>query len=223
MGCAVRVCMKLAAVGAAALLACSAAAQSTEAGEDMAAPGTPMAQCLGQVADRTTAKNAPLTKPARFAKCFEPSEIREAGDVMLRFSSEPALGGIGFEVSIRPYDNHLAAVRVVIVDGHPGIGWIETLSAYSDIPRAQFERLRKSFEAALSAAPVSPRSVDSEGNEVIIVCTDGPGYLAEVIEPSGTRSLEGFCGDHPNRRLAAEIERIKSAVLSGFVHDEARR
>jgi hypothetical protein len=223
MGCAVRVCMKLAAVGAASLIACSAAARSTEADEDKAAPGTPMAQCLGQVAEGTTAENAPLTKPARFAECFEPSEIRDAGDVLLRFSSAPALGGLGYEVSIRPYDDHVAVVLVVIVDGHPGRGWIELLSAYSDIPRAQFERLRASFEAALSAAPVSPRSVDSEGNEVIIVCTDGPGYLAEVIEPSGTRELAGFCGDHPNRRLAAEIAGIKSAVLSEFVHDEARR
>lgn len=223
MGRAVRVFIKLAAVGAAALLASTAAAQSAQEDADKPAPRTPMAQCLGKVAERTTPKNAPLTKPARIAACFEPSKIREAGDVMLRFSSAPALGGAGYEVSIRPYDDNHAVVLVVIVDGHPGTGWIELLSAYSDIPRAQFERLRTSFEAALSAPPVSPRSVDSDGNDVIIVCTDGPGYLAEVVEPSGTRELEGFCGDHPNLRLASEIERIKSAVVSEFADQRARR
>lgn len=207
------VCMKLAAASFAALLSHTAAAQPVEAGDDKAKPATPMAQCIRRIYERTTAENAPLAKPASFAECFEPSEVRDPGDVMLRFSSQPALGGTGYEVSIRPYNAEVAAVRVVILDGHPEAGWIEMLSAYSDIPRAQFDRLRKSFEAALSAPPVSPRALDSGGDDVIIVCTDGPGYLAEVVEPSGTRELEGFCGNHPNRRLAAEIEGIKSAVV----------
>ena len=142
---------------------------------------------------------------------------------MLRFSSQPALGGVGYEVSIRPFDDEVAAVRVVIVDGHPGTGWIEMLSAYSEIPREQFDRLHASFEAALSAPPIASRSVDRDGREVIIVCTDGPGYLAEVIESSGTRALEGFCGDHPNRRLAEEIGRIRSAVVSEFAEKRLRR
>lgn len=213
----VRACIKLVLAAGAALLASTAIAQPDETGDDMAAPATPMAQCIGRISEGTTAENAPLTKPARFAECFEPSQIRDAGDLLLRFSSQPALGGTGFEVSIRPYDDQVGVVRVVIVDGHPGVGWIEILSAYWDIPRERFERLRRSFESALSAAPVSPRSVDSDGNEVIIVCTDGPGYLAEVIVPSGTRELTGFCGDHPNKRLAAEIESIKSFVLSEFI------
>ncbi len=177
MGRFTRVCLKLAASGAAVLLASAAAAQSTEADEDRA-PATPMARCLAEIAERTTSENAPLAKPASFAKCFEPSEVRDPGDVMLRFSSQPALGGVGYEVSIRPYDGEVAVVRVVIVDGHPRTGWIELLSAYSDVSREQFDRLRASFEAALSAAPVASRSVDSDGTEVIIVCTDGPGYLA---------------------------------------------
>lgn len=223
MRCADHVCMKLAAAGFAALLANTAAAQPVEAGDDKAKPATPMAHCIRRINERTTAENAPLVKPASFATCFQPSEIRDPGDVMLRFSSQPALGGVGYEVSIRPYNGQVAAVRVVIVDGHPEAGWIEMLSASSDIPRAQFDRLRKSFEAALSAPFVSPTVIDSRGDEVIIVCTDGPGYLAEVVEPSGTRELEGFCGDHPNRRLAAEIEDIKSAVVSQFAGERARR
>ena len=222
MGRAVGDCMKLAAAVAAALLASAAAAQAGEADEDRA-PATPMTRCLAEIAERTTSENAPLAKPASFAKCFEPSVVRDPGDVMLRFSSRPALGGVGYEVSIRPYDGEVAAVRVVIVDGHPGTGWIEMLNAYSDIPRAQFERLRASFEAALSAPPIASRSVDRDGREVIIVCTDGPGYLAEVIEASGTRALEGFCGDHPNRRLAEEIGRIRSAVVSEFAEKRLRR
>ena len=217
-----RACTKLALAGLAALPASTATARSTDADAQKAAPGTPMAQCLGQVADRTTAKNAPLTKPARLTECFQPSEIGKTGDVMLRLSSRPALGGVGYQVSIRPYDDQVAAVLVVIVDGHPGTGWIELLSAYSDISREQFDRLRKSFEAALSAPPVSQRSVNSEGKDVIIVCTDGPGYLAEIVEPSGTRQLEGFCGDHPNRRLAEEIGRIRSAVVSEFLGKSLR-
>ncbi|WP_285709695.1 hypothetical protein [Erythrobacter oryzae] len=215
--------MKLAAAGFAALLSHAAAAQPVEAEDYEAKPATPMAQCIRRITERTTAENAPLAKPASFAKCFEPSEVRDPGDVMLRFSSQPALGGVGYEVSIRPYNGQVAAVRVVILDGHPEAGWIEMLSAYSDIPREQFDRLRKSFEAALSAPLVSPTVIDSRGDEVIIVCTDGPGYLAEVVEPSGTRELEGFCGDHPNRRLAAEIEGIKSAAVSQFAGDSAQR
>lgn len=222
MGRVVRVFIKLAVSGAVALLASAAAAQSAEADEDRA-PATPMARCLAEITERTPAENAPLATPASFATCFQPSEVRDPGDVMLRFSSRPALGGVGYEVSIRPYDGEVAAVRVVIVDGHPGTGWIEMLSAYSDIPREQFDRLRMSFEAALSAPPIASRSVDSDGKEVIIVCTDGPGYLAEVIEASGTRALEGFCGDHPNRRLAEEIGRIRSAVVSEFAGKTARR
>ncbi|MBA4766806.1 MAG: hypothetical protein H2049_04115 [Porphyrobacter sp.] len=223
MGRADHVGVKFAAAVLAALLANTAAAQSVEAGDDKSKPATPMAQCIGRIAERTTEENAPLAKPASFAKCFEPRQVRDSGDVMLRFSSQPALGGVGYEVSIRPYDDDVAAVRVVIVDGHPEAGWIEMLSAYSDIPREQFDRLRASFAAALSAAPIASLSVDRDGNEVIIVCTDGPGYLTEVVEPSGTRELSGFCGDHPNRRLAEEIERIKSAVVSDFADQEARR
>ena len=223
MGRADQVCMKLAAAGFAALLSHTAAAQPVEDGDDKARPATPMAQCIRRITERTTPESAPLAKPASFAKCFEPSEVRDPGDVMLRFSSQPALGGVGYEVSIRPYDDDVAAVRVVIVDGHPEAGWIEMLSAYSDIPREQFDRLRASFAAALSAAPIASMSVDRDGNEVIIVCTDGPGYLAEVVEPSGTRELAGFCGDHPNRRLAEEIERIKAAVVSDFSDQRARR
>lgn len=223
MGRVVGVCMKLAAAGFAALLANTAAAQSVGAGGDEAKPATPMAQCIGRIAERTTEENAPLAKPASFAKCFEPRQVRDPGDVMLRFSSQPALGGVGYEVSIRPYDGQVAAARVVIVDGHPEAGWIEMLSAYSDIPREQFDRLRDSFEAALLAPPIVSLSVDSDGKEAIIVCTDGPGYLAEVIEASGTRALEGFCGDHPNRLLAEEIGQIRSAVVSEFADRSARR
>jgi len=214
--------MKLAAAVAAALLASAAAAQAAEADEEWA-PLAGLALCLAEITERTTAENAPLATPASFATCFQPSDIRDPEDVMLRFSSQPALGGVGYEVSILPFDDEVAAVRVVIVDGHPGTGWIEMLSAYSEIPREQFDRLRKSFEAALSAPSVSPTVIDSRGDEVIIVCTDGPGYLAEVVEPSGTRELEGFCGDHPNRRLAAEIEGIKSSVVSEYADEEARR
>jgi len=223
MGRADHVGMKFAAAVLAALLTNTAAAQSVEAGDDKSKPATPMAQCIRRINERTTEENAPLAKPASFATCFEPGEVRDPGDVMLRFSSQPALGGTGYEVSIRPYNGQVAAVRVVIVDGHPEAGWIEMLSAYSDIPLAQFDRLRKSFEAALSAPLVSPTVIDSRGDEVIIVCSDGPGYLAEVVEPSGTRDVPGFCGDHPNRRLAAEIEDIKWAVVSRFAGDSAQR
>ena len=211
-------CRTLAFASVLALFTSPASAQS-DVSEGRSAPETPMASCLEQVAERATPKNAPISKPASYARCFDTDQIRSIEDVLLRFSSNPALGGIGYEVSIRPFDAQSAAVRVVIVFGHPDSGWIEQLSAYSGITRARFEELRIAFDAAVEAEPVSLLTVDKDGNEAILVCTDGPGYLAEIVERSGARSIEGFCGTHPNKQLAAEIESIKSVVLSEFIQD----
>jgi hypothetical protein len=118
------------------------------------------------------------------------------GEDVIRFSSQPALGGDAVIVEMVSTGSQQARVRVFRLEGHPREGWARRHSAEFTISSARFQNLATAVDAA-SAGYVAP--VVSETGETII-CTDGPGYLTEHIREGRVTILAGSCPPDQNRR-----------------------
>jgi hypothetical protein len=124
------------------------------------------------------------------------------GPDAIRFSSAPSLGGDALVIQIVPKGRSPATVKAVGLRGHPRYGWsIEDRLSFSLSPSA-YRRLAARVDAEL-AKPVITEFVDGQGEEVMMVCMDGPGFVTERATGGRTFNLEGSCGEsHPNDVIA---------------------
>jgi hypothetical protein len=128
--------------------------------------------------------------------------MRNLGPDALRFSYAPSLGGDGLVIEIVPRGRSPATVRVVGLYGHPTLGWsIENRLNFTLAPSA-YRRLAGRIDAQL-AKPVTNLVEFEDGEELILVCADGAGYLTERSVGGRTFNLAGSCDlHHPNRQIA---------------------
>ena len=113
-------------------------------------------------------------------------------------SSTPALGGQGVIIEIHRRDVEWATGTMTLLIGRPRGRWITTATLVIEMNTPQFEDLTRQIDAQLQRKEPPLENVKGE----IVVCTDGPGYVTERLSHGGSRWLSGFCGDHPNNRIA---------------------
>ena len=94
---------------------------------------------------------------------------------MLRFSSQPALGGTGYVIT-------LSANRGADVSwfwGHARLGWRRTRHTHFDVSEAEYRDVVDQVDRLLTAGMDAPLARANSADEVIVACADGPGYLTE--------------------------------------------
>lgn len=136
--------------------------------------------------------------------------MRKLGDGAFRFSTSPALGGRAAIVEVAPRPEGGAEVRTFSFEGHPHFGWTRTGSAAFLLPVDEQRRLLSEFDAALPPYRRSNRDIEGP---VMIVCTDGPGYLTERIRGRAVETIAGSCpldsdAPHPNVTLACRLDEL---------------
>lgn len=136
--------------------------------------------------------------------------MRKLGDGAFRFSTSPALGGRAAIVEIAPRRKGGAEVRSFTFEGHPHLGWTRTGSASFLLPADEQRRFLSEVVAAL---PLYRSSTRVPGSPVMIVCTDGPGYLTERIKGTAIETLAGSCpfdsdAPHPNVTIACRLDEL---------------
>lgn len=123
--------------------------------------------------------------------------LERLGDSAVRFSSAPALGGRGVVVELAGQPDGTAKGDVTFVHGHPFRGWKRGEPLPLVLGAQPWTSLRAAMEQTLARPEPSPGDGDD-----LVICTDGPGYVTEWRSDGRSRWLSGFCGDHPNRKIA---------------------
>ncbi|HEX8626169.1 MAG TPA: hypothetical protein VF782_13980 [Allosphingosinicella sp.] len=136
--------------------------------------------------------------------------MRKLGDGAFRFSTSPALGGRAAIIEIAPRPEGGTEVRTFAFEGHPQLGWTRTGSARFRLSADEQRRLLSELDAALAAYRRSTGDID---DPVMIVCTDGPGYLTERIRGRAVETLAGSCplesdAPHPNVTIACRLAEL---------------
>lgn len=131
--------------------------------------------------------------------------MADLGGDAFRFSSQPALGGRGFVFELVKRES-VATVTITWARGHPGYGWERTRRRSVTITHEEFDWIMSSVDALLADGQPSQVYVDADEQEIIVLCTDGPGYRSERVHENTVTWLTGFCGvpdhPHPNTRIA---------------------
>lgn len=133
-------------------------------------------------------------------------------DDVIRFSSAPALGGRGYVVELRK-SSKATTGRLILLYGHPRMGWRIRGEVPLEITPADFDVLANATQRFDRQAP------SEVGQDEVVVCTDGPGYLTELRLAGRLRQLSGFCGDHANNRIAMFVGRVAQASLETWLGD----
>jgi hypothetical protein len=135
--------------------------------------------------------------------------IPALGDDVIRFSSQPALGGSGYIVTV---------VRGGYADvaqfwGHGEFGWTLKRDVRFEISEKDFQRLAKDVDDDLARG--DPKDVDDDlargdpnagCDGVIVLCSDGPGYLTERARHGAASWVSGFCEENnPNNLIAPRL------------------
>lgn len=116
--------------------------------------------------------------------------IGALGNDALRFSSQPALGGVGYIITVRGNGR----VNVAWYYGHPALGWRRTRQASFRIPEAEYERVVGRVDELLAeGASELRRTVEGTEEEAIVVCSDGPGYRTERIRGGEATWYRPWC------------------------------
>lgn len=100
-------------------------------------------------------------------------------------------------------DTDAAWAEIVWFEGHPRSGWRRTRRERLNLDPSEYRRL-----AAFTDAQLARNAPDAvyDGEEAVIVCTDGPGYLVERRLDGAQTWLRGFCGfNHPNDEIAGHL------------------
>lgn len=140
----------------------------------------------------------PYPREADVLEATNAPALDKIGQDVVRFSSTPALGGRGVIIEIHRRDAEWATGTVTLLIGHPSDHWVTTATLVIEMKTPQFEALARQIDAQLRRK--EPPLENAEGE--IVVCTDGPGYVTERLSRGGSHWLSGFCGDHPNNRIA---------------------
>lgn len=141
------------------------------------------------------------------------------GDDVVRFSSTPALGGRGVIIEIHRRDAEWATGTMTLLMGHPSHRWVTTATLAIEMTTPRFEALSRQIDAQLRRK--QPQLEDTKGE--LVVCTDGPGYVTERLGGEGSQWSSGFCGDHPNNRIAELIAPIAHGALERWLPDFMRQ
>ena len=145
------------------------------------------------------------------------------GKDAIRFSSTPALGGKGIIIELHRRDADWAEGTMTLLYGHPSEKWETTATIAIVMKASEFDEFTRKVDAEMSKG--EPPTEDAEG--MIVVCTDGPGYVTERLAGGRSKWLSGSCGDHPNDRIAAMMAPLAAHSidpwLPGFVQTHKRR
>lgn len=130
----------------------------------------------------------------------------QLGEGGLRFSSMPALGGDAYVIEFRPNRRGGARVRFTWFYGHQGWRWLREGRWRFDVTPTQFRELGASVDVAMARLRPNLRPMDPDGEEVFVLCTDGPGFLTELLRGGQVVSVTGSCAysrdeQHPNRAV----------------------
>lgn len=123
------------------------------------------------------------------------------GPAAIRFSHAPALGGPGFVLTFHAQSD-AARVDVVWVYGHDGLGWRRTRARHFQIHRDELDTVAAYVDGLLARGDAEARhAVTEDGEQAILVCSDGPGYLTERNRNGSLTWMDGSCGNHPNAMI----------------------
>lgn len=121
---------------------------------------------------------------------------RSLGTDALRFSSQPALGGIGYIILL----NANGRAEVAWFYGHPSLGWRRTRRVRFEVSEGEYQGVVREVDRIVTEGIAEqPRGADAE--EAIIACTDGPGYLTERVNNGHVYWLRPQCSG-VNREIA---------------------
>lgn len=122
--------------------------------------------------------------------------ITTFGEDVLRFSSQPALGGVGYVIVLRS-NGH---VRVSWFYGHGARGWRRTRWVAFRVAEREYQNLMQEIDPLLDAAAPDLREMDEM--DLIGVCADGAGYLTERVRNGEANWYRPDCG-RVNEEIAA--------------------
>lgn len=138
--------------------------------------------------------------------------LAELGDEAIRFSTQPALGGPSTVVEVSPDLDRGFKVRVSYLTGGPASNWKKRGSFHFWLDADDFDWLLGEIETAEQEIGANEiNQIDEDGDGVpdsFIVCTDGPGYLAEIRSKGRTRWMSGYCGRNANNVIAPMMGRL---------------
>jgi hypothetical protein len=103
----------------------------------------------------------------------------------LRFSSEPALGGLAYIIQLRASGR----VDVSWFAGHRRSGWKRTRAIRFDVGAEQFLAVAAVVDEIMSKGA---DAIKARGDDVQ-VCLDGPGFLTERRRAGQLSWLKPFC------------------------------
>lgn len=129
----------------------------------------------------------------------------------------PALGGTAFIVEAVPDSARTARLTLTVLDGHPRIGWQVLRRRSGRITASRFWRL-----GALADREMGHAADEAPSADVIIVCTDGPGYRTERVRGGSVAVMRGFCPrgpriPHPNVTIVCDVQKLLSSTFPGEV------
>lgn len=125
------------------------------------------------------------------------------GADVIRFSTQPSLGGRGIIVELALSDRGRARGRILWFDGHPHSGWDPEGSAQFSLSAKDYRRLASTVDRLL--ATYRERNVETD-----FICTDGEEYVTERVRSGSVVTLAGSCPYtmtelHPNARIGAAM------------------
>jgi hypothetical protein len=127
--------------------------------------------------------------------------IEALGEDAVRFSSQPALGGTGYMFVLRATGD----VEITWFRGHPGLGWRRTRRERFQIPEPEYGRITAEVDRLMSLGVAEAQGrANNEGGRVLMVCSDGPGYLTERVRDGGVMWLRPMCSG-TNADIAAYL------------------
>lgn len=157
----------------------------------------------------------PYRREADVLEATNAPTLDKIGEDVVRFSSTPALGGRGVIIEFHRRDAEWATGTMTLLIGHSSDRWITTATLAIEMKTTQFLALTREIDTQLRRR--EPPLENAEGE--IVVCTDGPGYVTERLSRGDSKWLSGFCGDHPNNRIAELMAPIAARSFERWLPD----
>jgi len=112
------------------------------------------------------------------------------GDSAVRFSSQPALGGTGYIITLHAN----GTAEVSWFRGHSRLGWRRTRRIRFHIEPTEYRSVVAEVDRMLATGIEDARTRSEATDEVIVMCSDGPGYLTERIRDNDVIWFRPSCG-----------------------------
>ena len=173
---------------------------------------------FGSSVSYADAGTGPYPRRADVLKASHVPALGKIGEDVIRFSSTPALGGRGVIIEIHRRDAQWSTGTMTLLIGHPSARWVTTAMLTIEMNTSQFEALTSEIDRQLLRGEPPLENAKDE----IVACTDGPGYVTERLSDGRSRWLSGFCGDHPNNRIAELISPIAAGSFGRWLPDFIR-